>query len=225
MKTLARFLPSIASLRALEALDRLGSASAVAKELSQTQSAVSRQLQALEAQLGVNLILRKAKRMQMTPEARLYTAQIRQALQTISRASLDLTLTPQGGTLNLAILPTFGMRWLVPRLADFTRRYPDITLNMATRLQPFDFGAEENRTACGGLCAGCTERSRCKPGGRSVCPALTAYRHQTHGLERLVYSPEYSRCCGRRHGLRSVFYYYSGGVTRAWCGFIAKIPG
>jgi len=143
MKTLARFLPSIASLRALEALDRLGSASAVAKELSQTQSAVSRQLQALEAQLGVNLILRKAKRMQMTPEARLYTAQIRQALQTISRASLDLTLTPQGGTLNLAILPTFGMRWLVPRLADFTRRYPDITLNMATRLQPFDFGAED----------------------------------------------------------------------------------
>jgi DNA-binding transcriptional LysR family regulator len=143
MKTLARFLPSIASLRALEALDRLGSASAVAKELSQTQSAVSRQLQALEAQLGVNLILRKAKRMQMTPEARLYTAQIRQALQTISRASLDLTLTPQGGTLNLAILPTFGMRWLVPRLADFTRRYPDITLNMATRLQPFDFGDED----------------------------------------------------------------------------------
>ena len=109
MKAPLRFLPSIASLRALEALDRLGSASAVAKELSQTQSAVSRQLQALEAQLGVNLILRKAKRMQMTPEARMYTAQIRQALQTISRASLDLTLTPQGGSLNLAILPTFGL--------------------------------------------------------------------------------------------------------------------
>ena len=85
MKAPSRFLPSIASLRALEALDRLGSASAVAKELSQTQSAVSRQLQALEAQLGVNLILRKAKRMQMTPEARMYTAQVRQALQTISR--------------------------------------------------------------------------------------------------------------------------------------------
>ena len=143
MKAPSRFLPSIASLRALEALDRLGSASAVAKELSQTQSAVSRQLQALESQLGGNLILRTAKRMQMTPEARMYTAQIRQALQTISRASLDLTLTPQGGSLNLAILPTFGMRWLVPRLADFTRRYPDITLNMGTRLRPFDFGDED----------------------------------------------------------------------------------
>ncbi len=222
MKAPSRFLPSIASLRALEALDRLGSASAVAKELSQTQSAVSRQLQALEAQLGVNLILRKAKRMQMTPEARMYTAQIRQALQTISRASLDLTLTPQGGSLNLAILPTFGMRWLVPRLADFTRRYPDITLNMATRLQPFDFGDEDFDAALhfgaadwpGGdhlrlkteqlvaVCAPvCAERSHRHPGGRVVCPALTAYRHQTYSLERLVCSPRYSRCCGGRHGL------------------------
>ena len=143
MKAPARFLPSIASLRALEALDRLGSVSAVAKEVSQTQSAVSRQLQALEAQLGVSLILRRAKRMQMTPEARNYALQVRQALQTISQASLDLTLTPQGGTFNLAILPTFGMRWLVPKLADFTSRNPDITLNMATRLQPFDFADEQ----------------------------------------------------------------------------------
>jgi DNA-binding transcriptional LysR family regulator len=45
-------LPSMASLRAIEALDRLKTASAVAKELSQTQSAVSRQLQLLEQQLG-----------------------------------------------------------------------------------------------------------------------------------------------------------------------------
>ena len=144
MKAPARFLPSIASLRALEALDRLGSVNAVAKEVSQTQSAVSRQLQALEAQLGVSLILRRAKRMQMTPEARNYALQVRQALQTISQASLDLTLTPQGGTFNLAILPTFGMRWLVPKLADFTSRNPDITLNMATRLQPFDFAEDSS---------------------------------------------------------------------------------
>jgi DNA-binding transcriptional LysR family regulator len=50
-----RFLPSISSLRALEALDRLGSATAAAEELAQTQSAVSRQLKTLENQLGVTL--------------------------------------------------------------------------------------------------------------------------------------------------------------------------
>ena len=138
----SRFLPSIASLRALESLDRLDSASAVAKELGQTQSAVSRQLQALEAQLGASLILRKPKRMQLTAVGRQYATSVRGALQAISRASMDLTLSPKGGNLTLAILPTFGMRWLVPRLADFTRRYPDITINMATRLRPFDFANE-----------------------------------------------------------------------------------
>ncbi|MDX1780191.1 MAG: LysR family transcriptional regulator [Thalassovita sp.] len=137
-----RLFPSIASLRALEALDRLGSATAVAEELNQTQSAVSRQLQALEAQLGTTLILREKKSMRLTPAAAEYAATIRDALQVISQASLKVQVNPRGGSLNLAILPTFGMRWLVPRLPDFAARYPDITINMSTRLKPFDFSRE-----------------------------------------------------------------------------------
>ncbi|CUH62840.1 Gcv operon activator [Thalassovita gelatinovora] len=137
-----RFLPSIASLRALEALDRLGSATAAAEELNQTQSAVSRQLQALEAQLGTSLIIRERKTMRLTPAAKEYAATIRGALQTIAQASLKVQVNPRGGSLNLAILPTFGMRWLVPRLPDFAARHPEITINMATRLKPFDFAFE-----------------------------------------------------------------------------------
>ncbi len=137
-----RLYPSIASLRALEALDRLGSASAVAEELALTQSAVSRQLQTLEAQLGVSLVSRERKRLSLTPVARTYVADIRQGLNLIAQASLKLHVAPAGGTLNLAILPTFGMRWLVPRLPDFARRHPEITINMATRLRPFNFEAE-----------------------------------------------------------------------------------
>ncbi|WP_323782490.1 LysR family transcriptional regulator [Thalassovita sp.] len=137
-----RLLPSIASLRALEALDRLGSATAAAEELNQTQSAVSRQLQALEAQLGTSLIVRERKTMRLTPAAEEYTATIRGALQTIAQASLKVQVNPRGGSLNLAILPTFGMRWLVPRLPDFAARHPDVTINMATRLKPFDFAQE-----------------------------------------------------------------------------------
>ncbi|MBJ6371712.1 LysR family transcriptional regulator [Sedimentitalea arenosa] len=137
-----RLLPSIASLRALEALDRLGTASAVAEELDLTQSAVSRQLQALEQQVGAELIQRDRNRLILTPAAQKYAAEARQALQQIARATLGLQAAPLGGTLNLAILPTFGMRWLVPRLPDFARRHPDITINMATRLQAFDFATE-----------------------------------------------------------------------------------
>ena len=137
-----RFLPSIASLRALEALDRLGSATAAAEELSLTQSAVSRQLQALEAQLGATLITRERGRMALTPAAATYAAEVRGALQQVAQAALKLQVMPEGGTVNLAILPTFGMRWLVPRLADFARLHPDITINMSTRLERFNFAAE-----------------------------------------------------------------------------------
>ncbi len=137
-----RFLPSTASLRALEALDRLGSATAAAEELNLSQSAVSRQLQTLEEQLGVTLIIREGRRMTLTPEAAEYAAEMRAALNKIAQASLKLTVNPAGGSLNLAILPTFGMRWLVPRLADFARRHPEVTINLSTRLKPFDFGTE-----------------------------------------------------------------------------------
>ncbi|MBO9446788.1 LysR substrate-binding domain-containing protein [Ruegeria sp. R14_0] len=142
MVTPRRLFPSISSLRALEALDRLGSASAVADELALTQSAVSRQLQALEAQLGVDLIRRDRKRLLLTPVAQDYVAEVRQGLNQIAQASLKLHVAPAGGTLNLAILPTFGMRWLVPRLPEFARLHPDITINMSTRLRPFSFTNE-----------------------------------------------------------------------------------
>ncbi len=137
-----RYLPPLPGLRALEALDRLGSASAVAAELALTQSAISRQIQTLEAQLGVTLVSRERRRLALTPAAQDYVSQIRPALQQIAQASMRLQVAPTGGTINLAILPTFGMRWLVPRLPDFARSHPDLTLNMATRLQPFPFGAE-----------------------------------------------------------------------------------
>lgn len=137
-----RFLPSIPSLRALEALDRLGSASAVAGELNLTQSAISRQLQTLEHQIGTDLFVRERKRLSLTPAAQRYAAEVRQALTQIAQASLRVQVAPLGGTLNLAILPTFGMRWLVPRLPDFARLHPDVTINMATRLQPFHFATE-----------------------------------------------------------------------------------
>lgn len=137
-----RFLPSIASLRALEALDRLGSATAAADALSLTQSAVSRQLQTLEDQLGTTLIIRDGRRMRLTPQAARYAAEIRGALDQIAQASLKLTVNPEGGSLSLAILPTFGMRWLVPRLPDFARRHPEVTVNLTTRLKPFSFAED-----------------------------------------------------------------------------------
>lgn len=134
-----RYLPSIPSLLALEAVDRLGSASAAAEELNLTQGAISRQLQALEGQLGVTLLIRDKQRLRLTPAAADFVAEARRSLHRLAAASLTLRANPTGGALNLAILPAFGMHWLAPRLAKFAGLHPEVTVNLSTRLKPFDF--------------------------------------------------------------------------------------
>lgn len=137
-----RFLPSISSLLALEAVDRLGSASAAAEELSLTQSAISRQLKVMEEQLDVALIQRNQMRLQLTPAAQEYVIEAREAIQKLAQASLKLKANPMGGSLNLSVLPAFAMHWLAPRLSDFARKHPGVTVNLNTRLKPFDFSTE-----------------------------------------------------------------------------------
>ncbi|MBW8282578.1 MAG: LysR family transcriptional regulator [Rhizobium sp.] len=134
-----RFLPSLSLLAAFEAAARTGSITAAARELDLTQSAVSRQIKALEDQLGVALFLRERQTIRLTVAGDGYAREIREALRRISSASLNLRANPNGGTLNLAVLPTFGARWLAPRLADFLAAHPGIAINLITRLSPFDF--------------------------------------------------------------------------------------
>lgn len=134
-----RFLPSVSSLLALEAVDRLGTATAAAEELSLTHSAVSRQLKALEEQIGVVLLRRAGKGLALTPAGADYAASIRDYLQDLARASLKIRAAGERSSLNLAVLPAFGTHWLLPRLRQFADHHPEITVNLSTRLTPFDF--------------------------------------------------------------------------------------
>ncbi|GGF43732.1 LysR family transcriptional regulator [Aliidongia dinghuensis] len=142
MQTPRRFLPSLSLLSAFEAASRTGSITAAARELALTQSAVSRQIKALEDQLEVELFHRERQTIRLTAAGDIYAREIRDALRKISTASLNLRANPFGGTLNLAILPTFGTRWLAPRLPKFLARNPGITINLVTRLTQFDFRLE-----------------------------------------------------------------------------------
>ncbi|WP_420012969.1 LysR substrate-binding domain-containing protein [Tateyamaria sp.] len=142
MFTHRRFLPSISALLAFEAVARLGSATTAAQELSLTQSAISRQLKTLEEQIGARLIAREGRALVLTPAGRDYVEQVRDILMRLGSASVAAGANPMGGALNLAILPAFGMHWLAPRLADFANRHPEVTVNLSTRLAPFDFRAE-----------------------------------------------------------------------------------
>ncbi|MGE6742809.1 LysR family transcriptional regulator [Allorhizobium pseudoryzae] len=134
-----RFLPSLSLLSAFEAAARTGSVTAAAQELDLTQSAVSRQIAALEKQIGVALFLRERQTIRLTIAGDTYAREVREALRRISSASLNLRANPAGGTLNLAILPFFGSRWLAPRLPRFITAYPGMTVNLITRLEPFEF--------------------------------------------------------------------------------------
>jgi LysR family glycine cleavage system transcriptional activator len=130
-------------LRAFEAAARHQSFTAAAAELNLTQGAVSRQIRVLEELLGSDLFLRERQTVRLTAAGETYAREIREALKRISSATLSFRANPRGGTLNLAILPTFGTRWLAPRLPRFLSRNPGITINLTTRLAPFDFNLEQ----------------------------------------------------------------------------------
>ncbi|HWW78785.1 MAG TPA: LysR substrate-binding domain-containing protein [Steroidobacteraceae bacterium] len=144
MERRRRPFPKLLGLQAFEATARLGSVSRAAAELYLTQGAVSRQLQALEAQLGVPLFARSKKRLILTEAGAAYLHDVRGGLAVLGDATEALISTQgRGGTLRLATLPTFGAKWLVPRLPRFCESHPHITLDLITRLAPFDFSIEQ----------------------------------------------------------------------------------
>lgn len=142
MATPRRFLPSISLLSAFEAVVRTGSTLAAARDLDLTQGAVSRLIQTLEARLGITLFLRQGRRLVPTDPALAYAREVGRALDLISRGAMRVRSNAGGGTLALAILPTFGTRWLAPRLPRFLAAHPGVTINLGTRLRPFDFAEE-----------------------------------------------------------------------------------
>ncbi len=135
-----RYLPSVPALLAFEACARLGSATQAATELSLTQSAISRQIKALEGQLGVQLMARQGRRLTLTQAGTEYVRDVREILSRLAQASVNAATQAQSGVLTLAILPAFGMHWLAPRLSDFAQAHREVTVNLSTRLHPFALG-------------------------------------------------------------------------------------
>ncbi len=139
MRAPRRFLPSLPLLSAFEAAARTGSVTRAAEELSLTQSAVSRQIRALEEQVGVALFHREKQTIRLTAGGAAYAREVREALAKISAASLTLRANPMGGTLTLAAPPSLAARWLLPRLPRFLAAWPAVQVDLVTRGEIFDF--------------------------------------------------------------------------------------
>jgi LysR family transcriptional regulator, glycine cleavage system transcriptional activator len=136
--------PSTMALMCFDASARLGSFTRAAQELSLTQGAVSRQIIGLEARLGVALFLRERASLALTAAGQAYLSDVRPALLALERATANvMALKGQGGALNVSVGASLGNHWLIPRLPDFVRAHPEITLNLATRIGAADFSASK----------------------------------------------------------------------------------
>lgn len=133
-------IPSLGVLQAFEASARLQSFSRAAQELALTPSAVSRHVAALEARLGVTFFVRARRRLTLTETGRSYAARIRRHLDQIERDTQEIRVGRDAGyVLHLAVVSTFCTQWLIPRLPDFARRHPHITINLSVRSEVFAF--------------------------------------------------------------------------------------
>lgn len=135
-----RKIPSTQALVCFEAAARHESYTRAGQELALTQSAVSRQITALEDYLGLALFKRTRHGVQLSAAGADYARQVTRQLEALERDTLDaMGHHGQGGTLHLAAVPTFATRWLIPRLPAFSQQHPDITVHIETRTRPFMF--------------------------------------------------------------------------------------
>ena len=137
-----KLLPPMAALHSFSAAARHGGFSRAADEIGLTQSAVSRQISHLEDWLGAPLFDRSGRRVTLNAQGEAYAAAIAPALDSIRRATAKALAPSSDRTVNLATLPSFGMRWLAPRLPHLTSRHPDLMVNFAARTDEFDFAQE-----------------------------------------------------------------------------------
>jgi len=125
-------LPPLNSLRLFEASARLLSFKNAAEELLLTPSAVSHGIQSLEEWLGVPLFLRTTKGLVLSEAGNTYIPIVRQALDLLASGSARILNKHGRGQLSISAAPTFGSRWLLPRLHKFRELHPDIHIVIDT---------------------------------------------------------------------------------------------
>lgn len=136
-------VPDIANLQAFECAARHGNFTRAAEELSLTQSAVSRQIRDLELQTGLLLFERVRQRVILSEAGARFLPEVRRLLSQSEQLMIRaVAAADKAETLSIATLPTFGSRWLMPRLSKFLAERPSVALNVESRAEPFDFDEE-----------------------------------------------------------------------------------
>lgn len=134
------YTPTLAELEAFCACVRGGTTIEAAAQLGRTQSAVSRSIAGLEAKLGVALFLRARQRLALSDAGRAFFREAEPLLDQLNDAAMTvMAFGGQARVLRIAVLPTFGRLWLIPRLKAFQATMPGLSIDIAARLAPVDF--------------------------------------------------------------------------------------
>ena len=138
-----RRLPPLNGLKAFEAAARSESFTRAAEELNVTQGAVSHQVKALEATLGLRLFNRERQRLVLTELGREYLGVVRDALDRIAVGTDRLVQRQSSGVLTVTTSPDFAAKWLVNRLGRFAESHPVIDLRVSATPHHIDFARED----------------------------------------------------------------------------------
>jgi len=134
-----RKIPSTAALISFEAAARHESFTRAAEELSLTQGAICRQIASLEDFLSVELFRRSRRGVKLTEAGLSYSRRVATQLDAVERDTLSVMGQQGANVIELAVVPTFGTQWLLPRLKDFQHKHPEVTVNLTNRTRPFLF--------------------------------------------------------------------------------------
>jgi LysR family glycine cleavage system transcriptional activator len=121
-------LPPLNSLRAFTAVAETDSYSKAATLLHVTHAAVSQQVKLLESYLGIPLVVRDGRGISLTAEGAILARDLQAGFTAIRKGIDALTDAVTTHPVQVTMSPAFAVKWLMPRLADFQSRYPDITL-------------------------------------------------------------------------------------------------
>ncbi|WP_077967670.1 LysR substrate-binding domain-containing protein [Ensifer adhaerens] len=143
MANLRKKLPPLTALTAFEAAARLSSFTRAATELGVTQAAISRQIHLLEEDFGFPLFRRLHRKIELTEKGRLLSAAAGEAFNLIADTVADLRAEGPEDELAISATISFSHFWLLPRIAAFSRAYPEIKLRIITQDGRTSFGASD----------------------------------------------------------------------------------
>lgn len=138
-----RRLPPLNALRAFEAAARHLSFTKAADELNVTPAAVSHQVKSLEGSLGLPLFRRLTRGLTLTDQGAALLPELTAALDRMAAATARVLSEELAGTIKVSCLPSFAMRWLVPRLSDLHQRHPTLDVDVAARWELVDFRRDD----------------------------------------------------------------------------------